>query len=64
MGTLTDVLVAGYPNTQTATKDFDSLVALVKERKLQIEGVIRVPRRCIDNDFPFTQSLLHPNEDF
>lgn len=42
MGTLTDVLVAGYPNTQTATKDFDSLVALVKERKLQIEGVILV----------------------
>jgi uncharacterized membrane protein len=40
--TLTDVLVAGYQDIKTATKDFDSLVALVKERRIQIEGVILV----------------------
>jgi hypothetical protein len=48
-GTLTDVLVAGYQDIKTATKDFDSLVALVKERKIQIEGVIslRTPRTAV-----------------
>jgi arylsulfatase A-like enzyme/uncharacterized membrane protein len=40
--TPTDVLVAGYQDVDTANTDFESLVALVKDRKLEIEGVILV----------------------
>ncbi len=40
--TPTDVLVAGYKDIEEATKDFDALVALVKEKKVSIEGVILV----------------------
>ncbi len=40
--TPTDVLVAGYPDIDEATKDFEALVALVKEKKVSIEGVILV----------------------
>jgi arylsulfatase len=40
--TPTDVLVAGYEEIEAATDDFDRLVALVNERKLEIEGVILV----------------------
>ena len=40
--TPTDVLVAGYQDIDEATKDFESLVALVKEKKVSIEGVILV----------------------
>ncbi|HEX6874914.1 MAG TPA: sulfatase-like hydrolase/transferase [Nocardioidaceae bacterium] len=40
--TPTDVLVAGYQDITAAKGDFDSLVALVKERKVAIEGVILV----------------------
>ena len=38
----TDVLVAGYQDIDAATADFDALVALVKEKKVAIEGVILV----------------------
>jgi len=40
--TPTDVFVAGYPDIQTAADDFESLVAQVKEGKVEIEGVILV----------------------
>ena len=40
--TPTDVLVAGYADIEEATKDFESLVALVKEKRVSIEGVILV----------------------
>ena len=40
--TPTDVLVAGYQDIEEATKDFEALVALVKEKKVSIEGVILV----------------------
>ena len=40
--TPTDVLVAGYQDIEEATKDFESLVALVKEKQVSIEGVILV----------------------
>jgi len=38
----TDVLVAGYQDIDTATEDFESLVARVRDKKVQIEGVILV----------------------
>ncbi len=40
--TPTDVLVAGYQNIDEATRDFEALVALVKDKKVSIEGVILV----------------------
>ena len=40
--TPTDVLVAGYQDIDEATKDFEALIALVKEKKVSIEGVILV----------------------
>ncbi|MGB8877607.1 MAG: hypothetical protein WCD11_14870, partial [Solirubrobacteraceae bacterium] len=40
--TPTDVLVAGYAEIEQATKDFESLVALVREKQVSIEGVILV----------------------
>ena len=40
--TPTDVLVAGYQDIDEATNDFEALVALVKEKKISIEGVILV----------------------
>ena len=40
--TPTDVLVAGYQDIDEATQDFEALVALVKEKKVSIEGVILV----------------------
>ena len=40
--TTTDVLVAGYQEIDEATKDFESLVALVRDKRLSIEGVILV----------------------
>jgi hypothetical protein len=39
---LTDVLVAGYRSIGAATRDFDRLVARVKDKKVEIEGVILV----------------------
>jgi len=42
MSEKTDVLVAGYQDIETATEDFDRLVALVDEKKVEIEGVILV----------------------
>lgn len=41
-GRQTDVLVAAYQDITTATRDFESLVALVKQKELVIEGVILV----------------------
>ena len=40
--TPTDVLVAGYGDIDAATKDFESLVALVGDKRVSIEGVILV----------------------
>ena len=40
--TPTDLLVAGYQDIEEATNDFESLVALVKEKKVSIEGVFLV----------------------
>ena len=40
--TPTDVLVAGYQDIDEATRDFGSLVALVREKQVSIEGVILV----------------------
>ena len=40
--TPTDVLVAGYQEIDEATKDFESLVALVRDKRVSIEGVILV----------------------
>ena len=40
--TPTDVLVAGYQHIDDATKDFESLVALVKAKQVSIDGVILV----------------------
>jgi len=39
---LTDVLVAGYPDVDTATKEFDALVAQVKAKKVKVEGAILI----------------------
>src|SRR5262249_9789454 len=38
----TDVLVAGYQDIDAATRDFEGLVALVKEKKVAIDGAILV----------------------
>ena len=40
----TDVLVAGYQEIAEATRDFESLVALVKDGQVSIDGVILVTR--------------------
>ena len=40
--TPTDVLVAGYRDIDEATKDFEALVALVKAKRISIDGVILV----------------------
>ena len=40
--TPTDVLVAGYPDIDGATKDFGSLGALVRDTQVSIDGVILV----------------------
>ena len=39
---LTDVLVAGYPDVERATKEFDDLVAAVKAKSIRIEGAILI----------------------
>jgi arylsulfatase len=38
----TDVLVAGYPDIDTATADFEALMGRVKDKEVVIEGVILV----------------------
>ena len=40
--TPTDVFVGGYRDIDTATKDFEGLVELVKSKQVKIEGVILV----------------------
>jgi arylsulfatase len=40
--TPTDVLVCGYRDLESASDDFEALVALVKDKQLEIEGVILV----------------------
>src|SRR5262244_3090982 len=37
-----DLLVGGYPNVESATKDFDALAALVADRQLEIEAAILI----------------------
>lgn len=39
---LTDVLVAGYPDIDRATRDFDELISQVKAKAVRIEGAILV----------------------
>jgi hypothetical protein len=36
--------MAAYPSAEAAAKDFDSLVALIGEKKVRTEGVILVER--------------------
>ncbi len=38
----TDVLVAGYPDIETATSDFEGLIERVRDKKVEIEGAILV----------------------
>lgn len=40
--TATDVLVAGYQEIDEAIEDFESLVALVRDERVSIDGVILV----------------------
>jgi hypothetical protein len=40
--TPTDVLVAGYPDIDGASKDFESLGVLVRDTQVSIDGVIPV----------------------
>ena len=40
--TMTDVLVAAYPDIDAASRDFDGLMAIVKEKRVTIEGAILV----------------------
>ena len=63
--TATDVLVAGYQEIDEAMEDFESLVALVRDKRVLIEGVILVthaqdgsPRRGGARD----QRLTNPPE--
>ena len=46
---LTDVLVAGYPDVERATKEFDDLVAAVKAKSVRIEGAILITHDKDDN---------------
>ena len=46
---LTDVLVAGYPDVERATKEFDDLVAAVKAKTIRIEGAILISHDKDDN---------------
>jgi uncharacterized membrane protein len=39
---LTNVFVAGYPAIETATKDFEALVASLKAKQVRVEGAILV----------------------
>jgi uncharacterized membrane protein len=40
--TPTDVLVAGYQDIATATKDFDALADLARDKKVEIEAAILI----------------------
>jgi arylsulfatase len=40
--TPTDVLVAGYPDVETAARDFDALAGLVERKQVSVEGAILV----------------------
>ena len=44
MGDTFDLILAGYPALEPAQKDFDELVALVKEKQIKSEGMILVTR--------------------
>ena len=39
------VIIAAYPVTETASKDFDQLVKLVEEKKVDTDGMILVQKR-------------------
>jgi uncharacterized membrane protein len=47
--TPTDVLVAGYQSIDAATADFETLVARVKDKDVEIEGVILVTHDAAGN---------------
>ena len=40
--TTTDVLVGGYRDIETATKDFDALAKLVEDKKVEMEAAILI----------------------
>ena len=56
--TPTDVLVAGYQDIELATRDFDALVALVNDKKVEIEGVILVSH-AVDGSVSVQQTGDH-----
>ena len=39
-----DLVLAAYPALETAQKDFDTLVVLVKDKKVRSDGMILVTR--------------------
>ena len=40
--TMTDVLVCGYPNVETAEQDFDTLISQVQAKEVRIQAVILI----------------------
>ncbi len=53
-----DVIMAAYPTLEAAEKDFDGLVALVKEKKVRTEGVILV-EHDMDGEVHVSQTADH-----
>ncbi len=39
---MTDVFVGGYPDIETATRDFDALSELVEQKKVKVDGAILI----------------------
>ena len=52
------VLIAGYPDIDTAEKDFDQLIESIKDKKVRTEGAILVERDKEGED------LLCPTNNF
>jgi arylsulfatase len=55
---LTDVLVAAYQDLEEATKDFDTLAALVKDKTVQIEAAILITH-AVDGAVNVQQTADH-----
>jgi arylsulfatase len=58
MGDSFDVIMAAYPSPGAAERDFDALVALVKDKTVRSEGVIRV-EHAADGRVSVTQTGDH-----
>jgi arylsulfatase A-like enzyme/uncharacterized membrane protein len=58
MADLTDVLVAGYQGIDEATRDFDALAELVKDKRVEIEGAILITH-AIDGTVTVRQTADH-----